>query len=137
MKQFFFLAITIFLFCTACTKPQGKPTSKTDYIPIISARSTLTVAQGEPVISIVKMGFYEYSRNIQFLNFEIKKVLPKQFDIRAKVFYNNIQYGISLPVVSTFDTTMILQTTALESGKYLLNFYNSKQLIQTDTVVVN
>ena len=137
MKQFFFLAITIFLSCTACTKPQGKPTSKTDYIPIISARSTLTVAQGEPVISIVKMGFYEYSRNIQFLNFEIKKVLPKQFDIRAKVFYNNIQYGISLPVVSTFDTTMILQTTALESGKYLLNFYNSKQLIQTDTVVVN
>ena len=137
MKQFFFLAITIFLSCTACTKPQGKPTSKTDYIPIISARSPLTVAQGEPVISIVKMRFYEHSTDIKFLNFEIKKVLLKQYDIRAKAFYNNIQYGISLPVVSTFDTTMLLQTGALESGKYLLNFYNSKQLIQTDTVVVN
>ena len=83
------------------------------------------------------MGFYEHSADIKFLNFEIKKVLPKQYDIRAKAFYTNIQYGISLAVVSTFDTTMMLQTTTLESGKYLLKFYSSNQLMQTDTVVVN
>ena len=137
MKLFSFLAIIAFLSLSACTKIQDQPTSKTDYVPIISARSPLTVAQGQPIISIVKMGFYEHSADIKFLNFEIKKVLPKQYDIRAKAFYTNIQYGISLPVVSTFDTTMMLQTTTLESGKYLLKFYSSNQLMQTDTVVVN
>lgn len=137
VKQFLFLAIAIFLYCSACTKPQRKPTSKTAYIPIISARSPFTVAQGQPIISIVKMGFYDHFADIKFLNFEVKKVLPKQYDIHAIAFYDNIQYGISLPVVSTFDTTMILQTTAFESGKYLLMFYNANQLTQTDTVVVN
>ena len=137
MKLFSFLAIIAFLSLSACTKIQDQPTSKIDYVPIISARSPLTVALGQPIISIVKMGFYEHSADIKFLNFEIKKVLPKQYDIRAKAFYKNIQYGISLPVVSTFDTTMMLQTTTLESGKYLLKFYSSNQLMQTDTVVVN
>ena len=137
MKLFSFLAIIAFLSLSACTKIQDQPTSKTDYVQIISARSTLTVAQGEPIISIVKMGFYEHSADIKFLNFEIKKVLPKQYDIRAKAFYTNIQYGISLPVVSTFDTAMMLQITTLESGKYLLKFYSSNQFMQTDTVVVN
>ena len=137
MKLFSFLAVIAFLSLSACTKTQNQPTSKTDYVAIISARSPLTVAQGQPIISIVKMGFYEHSADIKFLNFEIKNVLPKQYDIHAKAFYTNIQYGIPLPVVSTFDTTMMLQTTTLESGKYLLKFYSSNQLMQTDTVVVN
>jgi hypothetical protein len=137
MKPFSILAISSFLSFSACTKPQSQPTSKTDYLPIISSKSPLIVSQGQPIISIVKMGFYEHSADIKFLNFEIKETLPKQYDIRAKALYDNIQYGISLPVVSTFDTTMILQTTTAGSGKYFLKFYSFNQLIQTDTVVVN
>ena len=83
------------------------------------------------------MGFYDYFADITFLNFEVRQSQPKQYDIRAKAFYNNITYGISLPVVSTFDTTMTLQTSASGPGKYLLKFYSFNQLVQIDTVEVN
>ena len=89
--KLFFLCTTISCFAFfACTKPQNQPTSKTDYIPIISSRSSFTVPQGQPIISTVKMGFYDHFADITFLNFEVKESQPKQYDIRAKAFYDNI-----------------------------------------------
>ena len=84
------------------------------------------------------MGFYDHFADITFLNFEVKESQPKQYDIRAKAFYDNIAYGISLPVVSTFDKTMTLQTSTSGPGKYLLKLtHRFNQLVQVDTVVVN
>ena len=137
MRKLSLLAITTFVYFTSCTKPQDQPTSKTDYIPIISSTSPLVVTLGQPVISTVKMGFYDHFADIKFLNFEIRETSARQFDIRAKGFYDNIQYGISIPVVSTFDTTLTLQTTTSGSGQYLLKFYSFNQLVQTDTIQVN
>ena len=119
----------------SCTKYRDNPKSKTDYIPIISANSPSNVTQGQPIISRVKCGFYESFADITFLNFEINESLPRQYQIRAKAFYNNIIYGVSVPVVSTFDTIMTVQTSM--PGQYILKFYNSNQLVESDTVQVN
>lgn len=109
--------------------------SKTDYLPINFASTSLIVSQGQPIVSRVNCGFYDHFSDVKFLNFEIKEEVPKQYQIRAKAFYDNIQYGISLSVVSTFDTTLTLQTNS--SGQYILKFYNIDQIVQTDTVQVN
>ena len=135
MKLFLFIGIVFFLISSSCKKPDVQPKSKTDYIPIISSISPITVKLGNPIISKVKCGFYEHSANITFLNFDVKEIRPKQFEIRAKAFYDNILYGISIPVVSTFDTTMVLQTSS--SGQFILKFYSFNQLVQADTVTVN
>jgi hypothetical protein len=137
MKLFPSFIFIFILSSGACTKPQNMPASKTDYIPIISSKSPLNVARDQPVVSTVTMGFYERSADIKFLSFEVRETSVKQFDIRAKGFYDNIQYGISQPVVSIFDTTLTLQTTTSGPGQYLLKFYSFNQPVQTDTVQVN
>lgn len=132
-----FLLFTGFfcLMVTSCKKPMDKPKSKTDYIPIISANTSRNVALGQDIKSRVKMGFYSYSADVSFLNFEVKETAARQYDIRAKGFYNNINYEFSFPVVMTFDATLSIRPTA--TGQYLLRFYSSSQLVQTDTVQVN
>lgn len=81
------------------------------------------------------MGFYSYNADVTFLNFEVEEKSAKQYQIRAKGFYDNINYGISLPVVMTFDSTVFIKPVA--TGQYLLKFYSGSQLVQTDTVQVN
>ena len=132
----YFLVLTVLsIFWTSCRKANDQPQSKTDYIPINAASTPQNVALGQPILSRVNCGFYEHFADITFLNFEVTEVLPKQFEIRAKALYDNINYGISLPVVSTFDTTLTIQTPT--AGQYILKFYTSKQLIEADTVQVN
>ncbi len=137
MKLFFILAICISLTNIGCKKNDRneRPTSKTDYIPIVSANSPAQVTQGQPIQSRVKCGFTEYFADITFLNFEVKQSLPRQYDIRAKAFYNNIIYDYSLPILMTFDTTLTLETSS--KGQYLLKFYSFQQWVETDTVQVN
>jgi hypothetical protein len=111
------------------------PESKADYIPIISANTPRNVSWGQDINSKVKMGFYTYSAELTFLNFEVKEIATRQYDIRATCFYNNINYEISLPVVTTFDTTLSIRPTA--TGQHILRFYSSSQPVQTDTIQVN
>lgn len=135
MKLLYFFAAISCVMSTSCKKTNDNPKSKTDYIPINSASTPRTVTQGQPILSRVNCGFYEHFADIKFLNFEVKKGLPRQYEIRAKAFYDNIIYGFSLPVVKTFDTTLTLQTPI--SGQYILKFYSFNKFIQADTVEVN
>jgi len=134
MKYLFAIAILCFTL-TSCKKLNDKPESKMDYIPINSATTPRTSIQGQAIHSRVNCGFYEHFADITFLNFEVNESIPRQFEIRARAFYDNIQYDISLPVVSTFDTTLAIQTPS--SGQYILKFYSFDELVQTDTVQVN
>ena len=139
MRSSIFSTAVICFLIVACKKTDGnrdeRPRSKTDYIPILSSITARNVVLGQPVLSRVKMGFYSYSADIRFLNFEVKETVPKQFDIRAKGFYDNINYDFALPVLTVFDTTLTIQAPA--AGQYILKFYNAVQLVQTDTVQVN
>ena len=119
----------------SCEKSTDRPNSKTDYIPIISAITSPNAALGQTIKSNVKMGFYSLSANMTFLNFDVKQTTEKQYDIRAKGFFDNINYEISLPVVMTFDTTLSIRPTI--TGQHILRFYSGSQLVQTDTVQVN
>jgi len=132
----YLLVLTAFsILGASCKKSNDEPQSKTDYIPINATSTPHNIALGQPILSRVNCGFFEHFADITFVNFEVKEGLSKQYEIRAKAFYDNIKYGISLPVNSTFDTTLTLQTPT--AGQYILKFYTSNQLIEADTVQVN
>lgn len=135
MRMFFFSAFVFCLLASSCKRSIDRPKSKTDYIPINSAITPRNITLGQDIKSRVNMGFYSYSRDVTFLNFEVKETVARQYDIRAKGLYNNINYEISLPVVMTFDTTLSIQPSA--AGQHILRFYSSSKLIQSDTVQVN
>ncbi len=135
MKLLYFLLAILSLTTISCKKTNDNPEFKTDYIPINAANTPRNITQGQPLLSRVNCGFYDHFADIKFLNFEVKEGLPRQYEIRAKAFYDNIQYGISLPVVSTFDTTLTLQTPM--TGQYILKFYSFNKFIEADTVQVN
>ena len=137
MRLYLFLLCIICLTITSCKKSAStdRPKSKTDYIPIISANTTRNISLGQDIKSQVKMGFYSYSADVTFQNFEVKEATTRQYEIRAKGFYDNINYEISLPVVMIFDTTLSFRPTVV--GQHILRFYSSSQLVQTDTVQVN
>lgn len=134
MKLCYLPVVFISLISINCKK-RDRPASKIDYIPILSANSPAQVTQGQPIQSLVKCGFASYSAEITFLNFEIKEILPRQYEVRAKAFYDKIMYKYSLPVVMTFDTTLTLQTPV--RGQYILRFYDFNQLVASDSVQVN
>jgi hypothetical protein len=134
--RFSFLFVAVFcLLVSACRKSPERPKSRTDYIPINSAVTPRNVALGQEIKSQVNLGFYSYSADVTFRNFEVKETAARHYEIRAKGFYNNINYEISLPVVMTFDAMLSIQPTV--AGQHILHFYSSSQLVQADTVQVN
>jgi hypothetical protein len=135
MRYTFFIVAILCLIVSACKKSPDRPQSKIDFIPINSAITPRTAVLGQDIKSQVNMGFYSYSADVTFLNFEVKETVARQYEIRAKGFYRNINYEISLPVVMTFDTTLSIRPTV--GGQHILRFYNHSQLIQADTVQVN
>ncbi len=135
MRSFLLLISAFCFIATSCKKTIDKPKSKVDYIPIISATTTPNVTLGQEIKSLVKMGFYDHTANVTFLNFEVKETAVKQYEVRAKGFYDNINYEISLPVVMIFDSTVFIRPAT--TGQYLLKFYSASQLVQTDTIQVN
>ena len=122
--------IVVCLLAAGCSKQ----TSKDDYMPINSAIVPHSVAPGQPITASVNCGFYSYSGDVKFLGFEYKQSAPKQFEVRAKAHYGNRNYSIALEVVVTFDTTLTLPVDT--PGQYILKFYSPKDVIQTDTVMV-
>lgn len=136
MRLLFFIICVFCLTVSSCKKYNvDRPKSKTDYIPIYSAITPRNIALGQDIKSRVNLGFYSYSADVTFLGFEVKEAASKQYDIRAKGFFDNINYEFSLPVVMTFDTTLSFRPTT--SGQHILRFYSSSQLVKTDTVQVN
>ena len=136
MRHWFLLTI-FFGFALLCCKKTAddRPRSKTDYVPIISAFTPRNVILGEQIRSRVRMGFYSYNADVTFLNFEVKETAARQYAVRAKGFYDNINYEISLPVLMMFDSTLSVKPAM--AGQYLIKFYSSSNLVQTDTVQVN
>ncbi len=135
MKLLLLLISAFCLTMTSCKKNTDRPKSKTDYIPIISTQTPREISLGGEINSRVTMGFYNYAADVTFLNFEIKEKPEKLYEIRAKGFYDNINYELSLPVVMTFDSTVSIRPAA--TGQYLLKFYSGSHLERTDTVLVN
>jgi hypothetical protein len=136
MRLLLFILCAFYLTVSSCKKSVvDRPKSKTDYIPINSATTPRNIALGQDIKSRVDLGFYSYSADVTFLGFEVKEASSRQYDIRAKGFFDNINYEFSLPVVMTFDTTLSIRPTAI--GQHILRFYSSSQLVQTDTVQVN
>ncbi len=130
------LLVILFVGITSCEKSNDQPKSKTDYIPINAATTPSTIALGQSIRSRVNCGFHDKVADITFLNFEVKESAPKQFEIRARAFYDNIRYGnTSTLTVDTFDTTLTLPTVT--TGQYILKFYSNSLLVETDTVQVN
>jgi len=135
MRTNLFFAFIFCLVVTSCKKSVDRPKSKTDYIPINSAVTSTNITLGQDIQSRVNMGFYSYSADVTFLSFEVKETVARQYNIRAKGLFENINYEVSLPVVMTFDTTFSIKPTT--TGQYILRFYNSSKLVQSDTVQVN
>lgn len=135
MKLSLLLISAFCLTVVSCKKTNDRPKSKTDYIPIISSQTPRNVSLGQEIKSRITMGFYSYNADVTFLNFDVKEAGAKQYEIRAKGFYDNINYEVSLPVVMTFDSTVSIKPTI--NGQYFLKFYSGSQLVQTDTVQVN
>src|SRR5690348_9649820 len=101
--------LLISAFCltvASCKKTGDRPKSKTDFIPIISSQAPRSVSLGQVIKSRVTMGFYSYNADVAFLDFEVKEEPAKQYEIRAKGFYDDINDEISLAVVMTFDSTV-------------------------------
>jgi len=135
MKLSLLLISAFCLTLTSCKKTADRPKSKTDFIPIISTQTPRNVSMGQEIKSHVTMGFYSYHADVTFLNFDVKEEPVKYYEIRAKGFYDNINYEVSLPVVMTFDSTVSIKPATV--GQYILKFYSGSQLVQTDTVQVN
>jgi hypothetical protein len=137
MRCYYSLLCAIGMCSISCKKSVDvdQPKSKIDYLPIVTASTPRNVAVGERITSRVTMGFNNYFADITFLNFEVTEKLRTQYEIRAKAFYDNILYGYDLPVISTFDTILVLQPDT--RGDYLLRFYNLSSLVEVDTVTVN
>lgn len=129
----------IILICTlaiaSCTKKQDIVQSFSGNLEIISTNTPQTVAVGQNIISNVRCQLGSLSGSVIFQGFDIKEVSSKEFNINAKAFFKDWNTQITSPVIWTLDTTASIQT--ISTGKYILNFYNSKQLFKTDTVQVN
>lgn len=137
-----FMRLLLFILCVFCLTAGSckksavdRAKSKTDYILINSTITPRNVALGQDIESRVNLGFYSYNADVTFLGFEVEKTSSRQYDIRAKGFFDNINYDFSLPVVMTFDTTLSIRPTA--NGQHILRFYSSSQLVKTDTIQVN
>lgn len=132
MKSIFYISIVLLLF--ACKKEVNTKTYISD-LEIKTTSTPATATAGQDIISRVYFEIPSVSGSIFFQPFKVKEIAPRIFNINAKALYKNWNSQFSLPVFSTFDTTLFIKTTV--QGKYILNFYNSTLLLKSDTVQVN
>jgi hypothetical protein len=95
----------------------------------------MTAVAGQNVISHVRCQLTSINGSVYFQGFDIYEVTAREFHITAKALYKEWSIKLDLPVLWTLDTTALIKTPT--AGKYILNFYNSTQLIKSDTVQVN
>ena len=135
MKHVLFL-VGLFMvpFCS-CNKKDGLVETFHGNLPIVSTNTPATVAAGQDIICKVRCELSSISGSVIFEGFDVTTPTNRQFNVRAKAFYQNWNTQISMPVMMVLDTSLII-TTAI-TGQYVVNFYNAAQLVKSDTVQVN
>ena len=132
------LSLTILLFTLtfySCTKKEDIVKTFNGNLPIVSTSTPTTALVGQNIISNVRCELSSISGTVIFQGFDIKETTTRQFNLTAKALYKDWNTQITMPVIWTLDTTTNINATT--SGRYILNFYNSTQLVKSDTVQVN
>lgn len=132
------LSLSILLFTLtfySCTKKEDIAKTFNGNLPIVSTSTPTTALVGQNIISKVRCELSSISGTVIFQGFDIKETSTRQFNLTAKALYKDWNTQITMPVIWTLDTTTNINATT--SGRYILNFYNSTQLVKSDTVQVN
>ena len=132
------LSLLIVLFTLtfySCTKKEDIVKTFSGNLPIVSTSTPTTALLGQNIISTVRCELSSISGSVIFQGFDIKETATRQFNLTAKALYKDWNSQISMPVIWTLDTTSNINATTI--GRYILNFYNSTQLVKSDTVQVN
>jgi hypothetical protein len=132
------LSLSILLFTLtfySCTKKEDIVKTFNGNLPIVSTSTPTTALVGQNIISNVRCELSSISGTVIFQGFDIKETTTRQFNLTAKALYKDWNTQITMPVIWTLDTTTNINATT--SGRYILNFYNSTQLVKSDTVQVN
>ena len=135
MKQLSLLIILSALTFYSCNKKEDIVKTFDGNLPIVSTSTPTTALVGQNIISNVRCELSSISGSVIFQGFDVKEVTTRQFNLNAKALYKDWNTQITMPVIWTLDTTSSIKATS--TGKYILNFYNSTQLVKSDTVQVN
>jgi hypothetical protein len=121
----------------SCAKKQGDQNVKTftGNLPLVRAHTPTTAIAGLHIQANVRCELSFLSGSVYFQGFDIQETSPKQFTISAKALYKDWNTQIGMPVMWTLDTIATVRTTTI--GIYVLKFYNTSQLLKSDTVQVN
>ena len=135
MKHLPLLIIPFALTFCSCNKREDIVKTFYGNLPIVSTSTPRTALVGQDIISNVRCELSSISGSVIFQGFEIKEVTTRQFNLTAKALYKDWNTKVTMPVIWTLDTTSNVKATT--TGQYVLNFYNSTQLLKADTVQVN
>lgn len=135
MKYLRLLVIVFALIFFSCDKKEDIVKTFNGNLPIVSTSTPVTILVGQNIISRLRCELYSISGSVVFQGFDIKEVTFRQFNLSAKALYKDWNSQITMPVIWTLDTTSTIKATT--TGRYILNFYNSTQLVKSDTVQVN
>ena len=130
------LLIVLFTFSFySCSKKEDIVKTFNGNLPIVSTSTPTRALVGQNIISNVRCELSSISGSVIFQGFDIKETATRQFNLTAKALYKDWNLQISMPVIWSLDTTSNINATT--TGRYILNFYNSTQLVKSDTVHVN
>lgn len=135
MKHLSFFVVLFSLTLYSCTKKEEIVKTFNGNLPIVSTSTPTTALVGQNIISNVRCELSSVSGSVIFQGFDIKETSTRQFSLTAKALYKDWNTQIAMPVIWTLDTTSKINTTT--TGQYILKFYNSTQLVKSDTVQVN
>ena len=130
------LLIVLFTFSFySCSKKEDIVKTFNGNLPIVSTSTPTRALVGQNIISNVRCELSSISGSVIFQGFDIKETATRQFNLTAKALYKDWNLQISMPVIWSLDTTSNINATT--TGRYILNFYNTTQLVKSDTVQVN
>ena len=135
MKHLSLLIVLFTLTFYSCTKKEDIVKTFNGILPIVSTSTPTRALVGQNIISNVRCELSSISGSVIFQGFDIKETATRQFNLTAKALYKDWNTQISMPVIWTLDTTSNINATT--TGRYILKFYNSTQLVKSDTVQVN
>jgi hypothetical protein len=135
MKLLPLLIIPFALIFFSCNKREDIVKTFNGNLPIVSTSTPTTALVGQNIISNVRCELASISGSVIFQGFDIKEITARQFNLSAKALYKDWNTQITMPVIWTLDTISNIKATT--PGQYILKFYNSTQLVKSDTVQVN
>ena len=135
MKHLSLLIVLFTFIFYSCSKKEDIVKTFNGNLPIVSTSTPTRALVGQNIISNVRCELSSISGSVIFQGFDIKETATRQFNLTAKALYKDWNLQISMPVIWSLDTTSNINATT--TGRYILNFYNSTQLVKSDTVHVN